>query len=63
MKITEWWWSLFWAACMWIGSAISSEQGWRSPVGYGMFIGCAWGAILMRWNIKRSNAEVSGRAA
>ena len=60
MKITEWWWALIWAACMWAGSALGSEQGWRSPVGFGMLVGCACGALLMRWNIKRSNAKVSG---
>jgi hypothetical protein len=55
MKITQWWWAIVWASCMWIGSAIGSEDGWRTPVGFGMLIGCAWGALLMRWNIKRSN--------
>ena len=59
MKITEWWLALVWAACMWAGSALTSEQGFKTPVGFGMFVGCACGALLMRWNIKRSNAEVS----
>ena len=60
MKITQWWWAVIWAGCAWIGSAISSEQGMRSPVGFGLLIGVAWGALVMRWNIKRSNVIYAG---
>lgn len=63
MKITEWWWAMVWAACAWIGSALGSEQGWRTPVGFGLLIGVAWGALTMRWSIKRSNVEGNRRPA
>ena len=60
MKITQWWLALVWAGCAWAGSALGSEQGWRTPVGFGLLIGVSWGALVMRWSIKRSNAEVTG---
>ena len=56
MRIPKWWWALVWAGCMWAGSALASQD-WRSPVGFGMFVGCAGGALMMRWNIVRSNAS------
>lgn len=56
LRITPWWWSLCWAAGMWIGSVAASGNV-RSPVAFGLAFGALFGGLMM-WISIRNGAVV-----